>query len=851
MWCDKLTTIFIAAGDVAMIQTIATRVLGAGVLALLCLGAAPDGEAGPRRRQGPRPPDASARLAQASQSAMAFDIPEQALADALTAFSAQTRIQVLYAGTLAAGVRSPGVSGTYTPEQAVQRLLTGTGLTYRVTGTNAVALGQAAAGPPDDRGRLMAALAAVGGGQPDSGERPLTIPEVTVTAEQERGEYRVRTGSTATRSAVPLLETPVSIQVVPRQVLEDQSALRLNDVLRNVSGVTPAYTGNNVAATEGPIIRGFNVFNTYWNGFRLRGQAPSILANVEQVEVLKGPGSVLYGQQEPGGLVNLITKQPLASPYYSLEQRAGSYNYYETLLDAGGPLSGDGSVLYRLNVSYLNAGSFRDFVDSERWFVAPALTWKITSKTALTVEASYSHNDFLWDNGLVFSPAAFNPPFSPVLPIERFLQEPAFRSAREEWFASYRLQHQINENWNVRHLFLYHRNEFDINAYRIGAVSAPGGILTVNRRFDGTVPTATELNAIVDTTYRFELAGMKHALLAGVDFGYEPKDGNSQDGPRGLPLAQPIDAFNPVYGAVPTGFTQTSFFVERFLFGVYAQNQVSLLEDRLHVLLGGRFDYVDQDTLFINPPTPPSGGSRTDSAFTFRGGVLYEATAWLHPFFSYSQGFVPTTGFTVGQVDPETSQQFEFGLKMPFFGERLVATVALYELTKDNVIGDSNNDGVSENFGELRSRGVEVDVVGRIYEGLSTIATYAYTDTKVLESDFLPVGGRFIAVPYHIGSLWLKYDFAPESPVRGLSVGTGVYLVGSRPGNNANQFEVDGYVRWDAFLRYRMPLPGIRALTAQVNVQNLLDKEYYEAVNNTVAVPGAPLSVIGSIKVEF
>lgn len=306
------------------------------------------------------------------------------------------------------------------------------------------------------------------------------MPEVTVRGreivESAFGPvpgYRASRSATATRTDVPIGETPASIQVIPDTVIGDQAALRLNDVYRKVSGVTPAYTGNNVAATEGPIIRGFSVFNTYWNGFRLRGQSPSVLANVQRVEVLKGPASVLYGQQEPGGLVNLVTKQPLDAPYRSIEQRVGSYDYYETLFDVGAPLNDDGSLRYRINGSYQNAGSFRDFVDNERWFIAPVLTWRITPRTEFTVEGAYMHNDFLWDNGLVFSPATFDPPFEPVLPIERFLQEPAFRSTREEIFAGCRLIHEITENWKVRHMFLYHRNEFDINAYRIGAVPRP------------------------------------------------------------------------------------------------------------------------------------------------------------------------------------------------------------------------------------------------------------------------------------------------------------------------------------------------------------------------------------------
>ncbi len=684
------------------------------------------------------------------------------------------------------------------------------------------------------------------------GETIVDLERYDVLGERERA-YSVDSGSSATRTDVPVLDTPVSLQVIAQQTLVDQGVLRLADAYRNVSGVAQTYNGNNVSATETPVLRGFAVGNTFWNGFRLRGQSPSVLASVQQIEVLKGPASVLYGRQEPGGIVNLVTKTPLATPYRAVEQRVGSDAYYETLLDLGAPLRADGSLRYRLNASYQNAGSFRDFVDNERWFLAPALTWKITPRTELTLEGAYMHNDLVWDNGLVFSPATFNPPFAPVLPDTRFLQEPGFRTTREETFASYRFVHEVKPGWTIRHLFLYHRNEMDLNAYRIGAVSSPApGSLVVARRYDGTVPIATEFNAILDTTIRFTAGSARHEVLAGVDYAREPRDRNTQNGLRGLPTAQPIDAFNPVYGVTtPSAFATTSFFSERKLLGLYAQDQIALLEDRLHLLVGGRFDHVDQDSLFINPPGAPSGGAREDSAFTFRGGALYKLAAWLYPYASYSEGFVPTGTSTVGVVDPETSRQFEAGLKIPLLGEKLVANLALYDLVKDNVIGDSNNDGISENFGKLRSRGVEFDLAGRLVGGLSAILTYAYTDTEVVRSTALPVGARFVAVPLHQGSAWLRYDFADDSPAAGLSFGAGFTRVGDRPANNANSFAVRAYTRWDAFIRHRWSLAERRTLSAQVNLQNLFDEDYYETVSNLTATPGAPFGVMASLKLEF
>ncbi|MEH1837143.1 MAG: TonB-dependent receptor plug domain-containing protein [Nostoc sp.] len=196
--------------------------------------------------------------------------------------------------------------------------------------------------------------------------------ELVVTGEQDG--YRVSNASTATKTDTPLRDIPASIQVVPRQVLEDQRAVRLQDALQNVSGVTQA--GNfGGAGSGGYILRGFGQDGNFRNGFRDTNfyTVPEI-ANVEQVEVLKGPASVLFGQAEPGGIINIITKQPLSEPYYAADFTAGSYDFYRPTLDISGPLNTDKTLLYRLNVAYQNSGSFRDFVNSERIFIAPSLT---------------------------------------------------------------------------------------------------------------------------------------------------------------------------------------------------------------------------------------------------------------------------------------------------------------------------------------------------------------------------------------------------------------------------------------------------------------------------------------------
>ncbi|GAB4304291.1 MAG: hypothetical protein Kow0091_05890 [Geminocystis sp.] len=220
--------------------------------------------------------------------------------------------------------------------------------------------------------------------------------EIIVTGEQESQDegYNPSNATTGTRTDTPLRDIPASIQVIPRQLLEDQNTTRIQDALQNLSGINKR---GNYGGTEagGYLIRGFSLDGNFRNGFRdnnfFTGVDP---ANIERIEVLKGPASVLYGQVEPGGIINVVTKQPLSTPYYSVDFSVGNYAFYRSSFDLSGPLTDDGSLLYRLNVAYQNSGSFRDFNFAERLLIAPVITWNISDRTSVTFDFEYLDNKF-------------------------------------------------------------------------------------------------------------------------------------------------------------------------------------------------------------------------------------------------------------------------------------------------------------------------------------------------------------------------------------------------------------------------------------------------------------------------
>ncbi|MEQ1486790.1 TonB-dependent receptor, partial [Methyloglobulus sp.] len=360
-----------------------------------------------------------------------YHIPPQPLQSAISQLSEQADLQISYPAELTKGIATPGLSGHYTAKEALNKLLAGSGLTPKVTSTNAITIEEThnARGQPETGDVKPAAVTS----PKPSSDDGVMLEKVTVEADSAydpeyyadpyNKDYVIPNATAGTKTDTPIMETPLNVQVISKQVLKDQQVIRLSDSLKNVSGVvtrTNATSGNSSAGVlggtqQGIFLRGFESQTFFRNGFRLQqGSASKGLANVESVEVLKGPAAILYGQVEPGGMVNVITKQPLATPYYGFTQQFGSYDLYRTTLDATGPITKNKDLLYRVNMSYENSGSFRDLVDKEDVFLAPVFKWAISPQTQVTFEMEYNHQHQGTDNGFIpFSNG--NIPNAPVL----------------------------------------------------------------------------------------------------------------------------------------------------------------------------------------------------------------------------------------------------------------------------------------------------------------------------------------------------------------------------------------------------------------------------------------------------
>lgn len=714
-------------------------------------------------------------------------------------------------------------------------------------------------------------------------ERAKTLDKIEVVARPDQDtDYRASQARSATKTATPLMETPVAVQVLPRAVLEDQKVSTIKEALENVSGVRAQPS---LGGTSGYLIRGFRTGNIYRNGL-LTTSGSSLgdfdAANLERIEVVKGPAQ-LYGRTEPGGVINLSTKRALETPYAMLEQSLGSFDFYRSQWDAGGPLSQDSDWQYRFSGAYQDNESFRDFVRADRLLLNPSLSWKPAGGTEITLEFEYQKKHALADFGI---PVIGARPAN--IPIGRNLGDPNTPIGdQDSRLFSSEIAHAINEDWTIQHRFLTARTDgantfvnpapaFDATA----ALNPQTGIMQRNIFRQQSHQRIYSSN--LDLTGQIAAGRVEHNLLIGIDY-YKSNNLYGSDGQWVAPNpALAINIFNPgpSYGISPTVFdtallssstpTPRSDIYNQW-YGLYVQDQITF--DRLQVMLGGRYDWAETgrgratlaggfsaatQALFNSTPSL----IRKDDGFSPRVSVLYKLDTDLNAYATWSKSFGANNAPAAdgSTFDPQIGEQFELGLKAQLFDARLLGTLAAFSLTKDNIlVPDLTTADLNDRVANRqRSQGLELDLTGRVTDTLSVLASYAWTDSEVLKDNAAgsPTQGKQLSnVPKHAGSVFVKYQFGERD---GVNLGIGAYLAGKRQVDLANTAQLPGYARMDAFISYGGWQIGGQRLLAQLNVRNLLDKEYFESTDPDSNVaprlgvyPGAPLSAIASLRIEF
>ncbi|MEH2308027.1 TonB-dependent siderophore receptor [Nostoc sp.] len=648
--------------------------------------------------------------------------------------------------------------------------------------------------------------------------------------------YRVPDTSTATRTDTPLRDIPQSIQVVPKQVIEEQGITRISDAARNVSGVSvgTGYSG----AVDDLTIRGFLNSNILRNGFKTQN-AFIYGANVEQVEVLKGPASVLYGQFEPGGIVNYVTKQPLDEPYYAGEFTAGSYSFYRSSIDISGPLTPEKNLLYRLNIAYENSGSFRDFVNGDVFSISPIVSYKINDATNISLEYEYTKVNRVFDRGFLPNSVFLN------LPLSRNLGEPSDSIDIENNRFALTLDHRFNENLRLRSNLsgqFIKTNDTHINPNEL-----VGDILSRDYSTGLSPGESNDLSLQTDLISEFKTGSIQHQLLFGVEFSRSISNYSLDQA-----SISSLNIFAPVYGYEIPSRESFTYAVKSDsttnTAAIYLQDQVTLLPN-LKLLVGGRYDFVDYNNKFISDTingSDPEESNFYDTAFSPRVGLVYQPIEPISLYVSYSRSFVPNNFRSNGEaLEPSRGTQYEVGIKADL-SRQISLTLAAYDITKTNIpTVDPDNPDVFFAVGEVKSRGIELDVAGEITPGWKIVASGFLNDAYVSEdNDPSLKGSRLVNAPYHGASLWTTYEIQ-SGDLQGFGLGAGLFFIGDRITNQSDPFTLPSYVRTDATIFYKRNDWG-----AALNFKNLFDVKYYET-NGFYVFPQAPFTVQGTISFSF
>ena len=737
-----------------------------------------------------------------------FALAAKPLPQALSDFSRVTGISVVYTDEAPYAITAPAVSGQMSAEQALQRLLGGSGFTFRRTDGHTLVL------------------------EPLPSEGTLNLGATTITSVMDQSmSYQPPPTSSVMRSSALLQEIPQTVNVIPAQVIRDQAPRNLDDALANVSGITQ---GNTLGSTQDSVMtRGFGDNR---NGSIMRDGMPVVQgrglnASVERIEVLKGPASLLYGIQDPGGVVNMVSKKPELEQYNALTLRGSTYgegkNGSGGGLDSTGAL-GDTGLAYRMILDHEDEDYWRNYGTHRETLVAPSLAWFGESTTLLF---AYEHREFLtpFDRGTVIDPRDNHP-----LDIsrDRRLDEPFNNMEGRSDLYHFEADHALNDDWNAHFGYSWNRETYDASQVRITAIDTNRGTLT--RSMDGTQNAiSTDRFTTASLEGKVKVAGMQHDLVFGIDDEYRKI--YREDLIRQKSLST-FSYTNPVYGREVAGTTVSpadSAQTDKLRSdSVFVQDSIHLT-DRWILVAGARFQEYDQ---YAGKGVPFQANTDSNGQkWVPRAGLVYRYTDELSFYGSYTESFKPNSTIaplsgssTVldGSIAPEEAKSWEVGAKLDIPG-RVTGNVALFDIKKRNVLV-ANSEGPVTLYsaaGEVRSRGLEVDLTGQLSDRWSMIGSYAYTDAEVTQ-DPTYKGKKLQNVAKNTGSLSAVYDFGTVIGGDQLRVGAGARYVGERAGNAVNDFDLPSYTVADAFASYDTRVEG-QKVKFQLNVKNLFDRTYY------------------------
>lgn len=718
--------------------------------------------------------------------------------------------------------------------------------------------------------------------------------------------------ASATKTDTPLIETPQTITVIDAEELQRRNALSLNQALGYVAGVAANQRGGTVSRYDQMYLRGFAP-GLFLDGMRLIAgpySTPQTDFNrIDQIDIMKGPASVLYGNGTPGGLINMTSKTPEAEPFGRIEGQVGNYDSLRLAADINQPLDADDKWRARLVGGWQKTDGFTKLTESERYHISPMIAFVPDEKTSVTLLASYQHAPS--GSGYSGAPVHGSALPNPNGPVRYHLNtgDPAYEAYdHKQKSVSALLRHAFSENFAIRSNVRFQNNKLHYRQFYVAGFATKGSGLDVNTDYSTIIRGGGGADEDFDTltfdssaNAKFKTGGIEHDVLAGVDYmritGENFQHFNT--GQTGNPLTSipNLNLYAPVYGRTVPSFdltvlspNYTNNYSKRDQIGVYIQDQVTI--GQLHLIASGRWDWYDQSTLNKKNDvrTPLS-----QNAFTMRLGALYELEFGLSPYVSYSESFEPQAGtdYLGKSFVPTTGKMWELGAKYQPPGMNALFTVSAYELKRQNVpVGDplAGTGGRPANsqiqIGETRVRGVEIEGRGEVSPGFDIVFAGTYTDALITQGapavpPVAPTSSRLgstgtpsttgtvpLGVPEWQASAFLSYDFgkggAGQQPLGGLSLGGGFRYVSGSYGSTSykvansvaifESFKTDGFTLFDAMIGYELGYvsPALQGLSLAVNAQNLFNKQHISSCFFTNSCYfGASRTVVASLRYRW
>ena len=750
-----------------------------------------------------QPPEQHPAPAQGTQSpAYRFDVPAGSLESALRTFEAITRSKIVRPPHVDLAVlTSPGLSGLFAPSAALERILAGTGLTFRPTAIDAF--------------ELTVAIA----------------PEV-VDVEGHFSPYFALESSAATRTGTPLRDIPQTVIVVPREVLADQHAQSVADAVRNVPGVSIAQGEGN---RDQVVLRGISTASDFYvNGVRDDQERFRDLYNVESIEVVQGPAAVLFGRGGAGGIVNLVTRRPVRGAPSDVSLEVGGYGHRRGTTQFGLPLGATGS--FRLSAMAESSDGFRDAYFLNRYAVNPTASFTLGRSSTVTLGFEHVRDHRLADRGI---PSRSGRPAD--VPAAQLFGSPTQNDARsgvDSAFAT--VEHIFGGGLLLRNTLLVGRYDKSYqNVYPGSAVS--GGTLTLSA-YNHDINRVNTFNQ-TDLIYSTRIAGMSHTMLGGIEVGRQFQD-ELRHTASAIPNVPLTDSLRDAdFGSAPLAVDRHA---TSSIAATYLQDQIAM-SAHWKAVVGAR---VDRFGVAVDDNLPSNTDlSRTDTVISPRAGVIYQPTGTASLYSSYSYTFLPsgqTLGLTpsTSQLGPENAKNYEAGLKLDLAEKQFGLTIAAFRLDRNNVKNTDPTDPARLVLtGQQRTDGVILSFAGnivprwRVYGGVANLRARVTSDTASA-----PAGRTVGLVPRNQLTLWSTYDLSTH-----LAVGGGVVSQSQTFTSFTNQVVLPSFTRLDAMVSYR-----IGRYRVGINGENLLNRKYYPTANgdNNIS-PGSPRNIQLSLKAVF